>query len=559
MLLLKQNKLPARDLFVIERHLVRWSSQSPRIRPDWHVLDLCRTDLYGHLLGIFAHAGVLDKANASQWLDFLVDVDRAYLHTPYHSFYHAADIVFMLYYMLVELDGLAALTAADLPCLFVAALCHDVGHPGYSNSYQVNAQTNLAKRYDNTSVLENYSVDIALGLLEKHRLALLSGTGDDWKNDLKQLILSTDMKYHEEVHGLAEQLSGCDIGVTGLSSVQRHQLCRVFLHAADLSNTVRPWPIAKHWSDLIVQEFFRQGDAERHAGLPISPGMDRQQSNQAAISLCFGDAVIQPYFRALAAILPKAVQFTETLATNRVQWLAIQENDPNTLSSSAMTAPPPPPPPFPFHDAPSPPHYPVDHERHVHVELDAFETPSWVENAIPPSPTSPASLLVTTPTPSSSTSTVSTITTPTTASSSSSIPSKPSISSSSSNSCLFSMETRASTPPPLPLPLDNTLAAFYKRRVSVPSTMLLLDRQKTQLARHHPCRIVKPHRHPPRSLHHRRQHHPHHPHHHHHHRRRRHPSPCQSVGLGNTITSNSASNSATTTNPLILSDWTQPL
>ncbi|ORX59446.1 HD-domain/PDEase-like protein [Hesseltinella vesiculosa] len=474
MLILKHNQLPANDLFIIERHLVRWLQDkvSPKITPDWHVLDLNRTDLYGHLLGLLGQLDLFTAVDrtASAWLDFLVDVDRAYQQTPYHSFYHAADIVVMLYYVLVELDGMHYLQTKDLPCLLVAALCHDVGHPGYNNLYQVKAKTDLAKRYSDSSVLENYSLEIAIDLVEKHKL--FEALVDDWKTQLEQLILSTDMKYHDDLQDLALQMvkalsdrtsvdndwppkahlptptrtSFSPPVTTTLTSTQRHDFCRIILHAADISNTVRPWPIAKQWSDLIVQEFFRQGDAERRAGLAISPGMDRHQSNQVSISLSFGDAVIQPYFDALHALLPKAAVFTQTLASNRHHWLQL-EKDPHATPLTLLT--PQCPPPFPYH--------------------------------------APSDL----PTP-----------TPTTSSSSSSSSSASSMASSlSSTSTLLTPPTLFDTPP------------LSRRRVSVPSTSLF-QRNKPLTSRH-PCRIVKPthpwshlHRHSRRPL------------------RLRHPSPC---------------------------------
>ncbi|ORZ00095.1 hypothetical protein BCR42DRAFT_457417 [Absidia repens] len=435
MLILKHNELPAQDMFVIERHLVRWlDNNGPKITPNWHVLELNRTDLYGHLLGIFATLKVFDtlRITPSQLLDFLVDVDIAYLHTPYHSFYHAADIAMMLYYILMELDGLKQLESMDMASLLIAALCHDMGHPGYNNLYQVNSKTPLAQKYNNTSVLENYSVDITHDLLNKHKL--FDNVSYDWKDSIKRLILSTDMVYHYELQekaGALEEIMGatwtdngddggdhgnddiftgydtnenddflnshdCNISTTSitknefrndddmddededgshnssdtdsqwfsepptptvdqlldqhfsstspsttcnLSASQCHDFCRIILHAADISNTVRPWPISKQWSDLIVQEFFQQGDAEKQAGLAISPGMDRDASHQATISLKFGDFVVRPYFEALAGVLPKSRVFLTTLAENRMEWMQLKDSP---MTMMTLTSPPPP-------------------------------------------------------------------------------------------------------------------------------------------------------------------------------------------------------------------------
>lgn len=61
-------------------------------------------------------------------LDFLIDVASKYTEAPYHTFYHAVDIVTMLYYLSHELNADKYLTNVDLSFLMVAALCHDIGH-----------------------------------------------------------------------------------------------------------------------------------------------------------------------------------------------------------------------------------------------------------------------------------------------------------------------------------------------------------------------------------------------------------------------------------------------
>ncbi|KAJ8660920.1 hypothetical protein O0I10_003142 [Lichtheimia ornata] len=383
MIILKHNTLSANDLFSIERRLIRWldCKGQPIVDSDFNVLDLQRTDLYGHLLGIFAKLDVFNTLDISpsQMLDFLIDVDATYLDAPYHSFYHAVDIVTVLYYILTELEAEQYLSRLDVAALLLAALCHDAGHPGYTNLFQVNIKTQLADRYNNTSVLESYSVDIARSLLHKHKLLKSLSTGqninveddaDSFIGTIENLILSTDMVYHYELQQQAGKLeecltdhymdeddfddfwsmssdseeslctptttsSECTTSTSNnnhhhhhavlLSCKQRLSLCRILLHAADISNTVRPWPISKQWSDLIVQEFFRQGDAEKVAGLPVSPGMDRDHSTQPDISLKFGDYVVKPYFEALTGFLPMARSFLVTLADNKNEWERLKD------------------------------------------------------------------------------------------------------------------------------------------------------------------------------------------------------------------------------------------
>jgi cAMP-specific phosphodiesterase 4 len=47
------------------------------------------------------------------------------------------------------------------------------------------------------------------------------------------------------------------------------------VHCSDLSNPTKPLEIYRKWVDRIMEEFFRQGDRERDAGIEISPMCDR--------------------------------------------------------------------------------------------------------------------------------------------------------------------------------------------------------------------------------------------------------------------------------------------
>lgn len=106
---------------------------------------------------------------------------------------------------------------------------------------------------------------------------------------------------------------------------QRLILCQIILHAADISNALRPWPICLSWSNLVCEEFFLQGDAEQEHGLKVSPNMDRNQVSQTTIGLQFGDFVVSPYFEIFAALFPKADELLKELAANRVQWIKMEE------------------------------------------------------------------------------------------------------------------------------------------------------------------------------------------------------------------------------------------
>lgn len=56
----------------------------------------------------------------------------------------------------------------------------------------------------------------------------------------------------------------------------RLQVGSFLLHCADLSNATKPFRIAQRWTELIMMEFFEQGETEKRLSLPVSPNCDAE-------------------------------------------------------------------------------------------------------------------------------------------------------------------------------------------------------------------------------------------------------------------------------------------
>ncbi|CAJ0905052.1 4848_t:CDS:2 [Entrophospora sp. SA101] len=333
MLLLKYNSLPSDELITCESTMLKFLDNKLSFDTGmyFNVWRWSIPELYGILLGMMVRldlSGCL-QIQESEMLDFIIDVEKGYFTTDYHSFYHAVDVVAVLYYMLNDLGAAKYLTSLDSICLMIAGLCHDVGHPGLNNVYQVNARTPLALKYKNESVLENYSCTLTMELLSKHKLFQMDNNSSSSGIDSRCCYSSSSSTFTSPESSPTSTTSPSRLFPTTptlLDKDRRLILLKVLLHAADLSNTVRPWEISKCWSDCVVEEFFKQGDLEKLKNLPVSPNMDREQTHQSQISLGFGDYVVKPYFEAFALFLNQAKIFLDTLAENRVCWDEMNNN-----------------------------------------------------------------------------------------------------------------------------------------------------------------------------------------------------------------------------------------
>ncbi|KAI8815274.1 hypothetical protein BJ742DRAFT_783007 [Cladochytrium replicatum] len=393
---------------------------------DFKVWDWSEPELYGIIMGLFIRMGLVYHQDELDFLlAFIVDVAKSYSNNPYHSFYHAVDVCYMLFYMLHDLGAAEclALNSDEVFALLIAGLGHDALHPGFNNLFQVNAHTEVAQRFQNTSVLENQSRVFIDELLTKHqlleRLAFLrsrrpfkySNPGspasptipdvaraENIRVIISEAIISTDMVFHfsmlEGINAIADEClrdfpgneseSGgeelCDdedeydwededeygsdsseyeseeqvdevkdvereeqIIVDEIVEESAEEIClkehiskrlqdneparrkmiNLLLHAADISNAARPLSLCRKWAQLVAEEFFLQGDQERRLHLPVSPNMERTNTNQAQMGLEFNDIIARPFFELLSDLVPRTAIFVDMLLGNRNHWLKL--------------------------------------------------------------------------------------------------------------------------------------------------------------------------------------------------------------------------------------------
>ncbi|KOX75069.1 High affinity cGMP-specific 3',5'-cyclic phosphodiesterase 9A [Melipona quadrifasciata] len=205
--------------------------------------------------------------------------------------------------------------AVDLPSrigdlevfiLIVSCICHDLDHPGYNNIYQINARTELALRYNDISPLENHHCSVAFRVLEAPECNILASLDNATyrvvREGIIRCILATDMARHNEILG---QFTDIIPEFDYSSKAHINLLSMILIKVADISNEARPMEVAEPWLDRLLQEFFKQSDAEKLEGLPVTPFMDRDKVTKPSSQVSFIGLVLLPLFEALGELLPE--------------------------------------------------------------------------------------------------------------------------------------------------------------------------------------------------------------------------------------------------------------
>jgi hypothetical protein len=269
-------------------------------------------------------------------LSFFRLVERGY-HTanPYHNALHACDVTQAMYVFCQQAAIQPHLTPLDLLAALVAAVGHDLDHPGVNEKFLLSTSSHLAVLYDNeTSVLENHHWRSAVSCFVEAGLAryLTDGQLAEFIDLVRSLILATDISRQQEFLVQFRYVMDAAAGATadGLKDLaatphHRHFLLQIAIKCADISNPCRAWPVSRLWSLRACEEFFRQGDRERDLGMPVvTPICDRFNVTVAKVQVGFYSFVVEPLFREWHRFLASGLSaaMLASFAANQKRWEA---------------------------------------------------------------------------------------------------------------------------------------------------------------------------------------------------------------------------------------------
>ena len=274
-------------------------------------------------------------------------IDTSVEDVPYHNTVHFFSVLHttwhFLYYAKIApddggADGVGRLwtcfDGVELLTVLTAAFSHDSGHIGVTNGFLSNMRHELAVRYNDDSVLENYhcctAFRILLGKGEPGRPGaaappanVFAGLSEEAYKRARKLminiILNTDMARHftllDQFKGMVAELraeegpppakageppadlgclprllqqvipaldgrrGGAGAGAGGKAIPRRESFAKVhtrelfltlLVHVADIANPFKTFDVYSHFADALCREFQHQVHLERKLRLPLS-------------------------------------------------------------------------------------------------------------------------------------------------------------------------------------------------------------------------------------------------------------------------------------------------
>eukprot|EP01134_Creolimax_fragrantissima_P001129 CFRG1129T1 len=240
---------------------------------------------------------------------------------PFHNALHAADVTHAVYYF-VNCSGLTNVLSELEKCsVVIAAIIHDVDHPGVNNAFLERSNDLICKIHGNQGPLERHHLNAGLDVLSGCNLLANMNSKDRAyaTNVVRELVLATDMARHGEF--MKEFDSLLEDGVDwSIKDDTRLLILQLLMKCADINNSARPETSMERWACMVMDEFFNQGDAEKGLMMEVSKGFDRETTSIPTVQAGFIGICVQPLFEALGNLVKcEEIRIPVQLLTNNLE------------------------------------------------------------------------------------------------------------------------------------------------------------------------------------------------------------------------------------------------
>merc|ERR1712227_731423 len=196
----------------------------------------------------------------------------------------------MVYSILKVLSSETEIDLDSWGILIIAAIAHDVDHPGLTNGFLSKSSDALCALYGEESTLEFHHFTTLCNILHHRKNEIL--------RRIRELILVTDMAKQSKFLEVANSK------LNNSESLSLTETLKLTLKCADISNEVRPGKISQPMIESLYEENFAQGRLERTLNLPVTPVMDEETVSKDETQKHFHTKVTLPVFELLARAFP---------------------------------------------------------------------------------------------------------------------------------------------------------------------------------------------------------------------------------------------------------------
>ena len=288
---------------------------------------------------IFNRFGFYNILKYNKFENWSKKIAEGYIKSnPYHTDLHAADITHtcLIYLKVGKVNKICKLSKNSKCALFLSCMCHDFKHPGVNNNYLKETRHKIAIKYNDISILENMHIAETFKLINNPNNEynifqdLDSNTYKQFRKEMIGCVLATDMTFHNDILGFLKNNDKNNNNNTNNNEEKKNlneyqNYMNVLIHSADISNPTKPFDIYFKWAELVVKEFYDQGDKEKKLNMPCS--CDRNKVTIYQSQLGFINYIEIPYFSSFVNVFENLKFYMDNLNNNKQKLLKMQEKE----------------------------------------------------------------------------------------------------------------------------------------------------------------------------------------------------------------------------------------
>jgi hypothetical protein len=281
-----------------------------------------------YIFNYFNFGEIINQVKYNNWCKKIAEGYNR--NNSYHTDLHAADITHTsyIYFKVGLINDIMQLDNISICSLFLSCICHDYKHPGINNNYLIETNNSIAINYNDISVLENMHISETFKLIHSNNNCNIFENleKNTYKKIRKQMItcvLNTDMSLHKEsLDFMNNYLNKTDDNVAKYNQ----DFMNLIIHSADISNPTKKFNIYYKWAELVMEEFYLQGDKEKELGLNCS--YDRNKISLYKSQLGFIDFIEIPFYSLFVKVF-SGLNFLIDNLNNNKEMIKLLEDENN--------------------------------------------------------------------------------------------------------------------------------------------------------------------------------------------------------------------------------------
>lgn len=225
-----------------------------------------------------------------QLREYVTMIACMYRDNPFHNFEHASHVLMtsqkLLRRVLIagqessQSDYTRGITSDPLTqfAIVFSALIHDVDHTGVPNSQLVKEKAHIASLYDNKSVAEQNSLDLAWELLmdpsyQDLQRCIFSNKAElvRFRQLIVNVILATDIfdpdmravRNSRFAKAFQQESSGVSLNMEEEMNLKATIVIEYVMQASDVSHTMQHWHVYQRWNERLFAEMYSAWHADR--------------------------------------------------------------------------------------------------------------------------------------------------------------------------------------------------------------------------------------------------------------------------------------------------------